>query len=208
MGLLSPSLTSQPDVSDQGCAFTRSERTRGVLRWRTPRPKRSPSTAAVAASAGRVTCAMMETVSDGLVEAPEWVGTLRANLEHAGFVVLREQRFDQPFGLYAMLLGRQDMAVQIASDRATGGIMWRIDLMRAEDIGKFPTQYDSPAALRAALEGRPAGARNWDTVETASWVADHLDEIAGALSRSHRRHQWLSSTARSGRRFLHLFRGT
>jgi len=131
---------------------------------------------------------MIETVSDGLAKAPEWVGTLRASLEDAGFEVREERRFDQPFGLYAVLLARQDIALQIASDRAvSGGLMWRIDLMRAEDIGKFPAQYDSPAGLRAALEGRQGGGRGWDTPETASWVVGHLDEISSALTGRRRR---------------------
>lgn len=154
----------------------------------------------LATSAGRVTWAMMETVSDGLAKAPEWAGTLRASLEDAGFGVREERRFDQPFGLYAVLLARHDMAVQIASDRAIrGGPMWRIDLMRAEDIGSFPAQYDSPAALRAALEGRQGGGRGWDTAETASWVVGHIDEIASALTGRRRRHRYMSSRVLSGR---------
>jgi hypothetical protein len=126
---------------------------------------------------------MMDALTDGLAKAPEWVGTLRVGLEHVGFAVSEERRYDQPFGLYAVLLVRADIAVQIASDRAFGpSPLWRIDLMRSEDAGRIPSPATSPAALRAALEHRQQSAVGEDTAETAAWVFAHLDEIGHALS--------------------------
>jgi hypothetical protein len=125
----------------------------------------------------------MDAMSDGLAKAPQWVETLRDALMDVGFVLGRERRFDQPFGLYAVLLVRDDIGVEIASDRANGcGVSWRIDLMKAEDAARIPRRTTSPATVRAWLEGGQPGSVGEDTAETASWVVGHLGEIASALA--------------------------
>jgi hypothetical protein len=126
-------------------------------------------------------------VSDGLADAPQWVMSLKTDLENRGFEVCEERRFNRPFGLYAVLLQRErGLAIQIASDRGSSGPpTWRIDLIPVSNRAEYPVRPAlrswTPSAVRSWLKANAPHIQD-DGTDDPAWLIEHLDLVYGFLA--------------------------